>query len=232
MSGCIPEDNPYRKGTHNFANHKHRAIDIIEDENRLFISRALYDKLVNITGDGGATENPTGKIDPRNIVWDKNYRPLTDVQIKSFTDKAEKNHTHSALSVSETPTRIWFTPTERIDLSNLKDKISSANWLTKVIQSNTDNYIELGSKLTHILFIVRYIARTAAATEFNTIYISYDPNTDIIEKIGNIYHGAFVGIENITARKSPTDGNKIELTVTVGNSVINLFRYNIEKIPQ
>lgn len=230
MDGCIPEESPYKKGSHNFANHKHRAIDIIEDENHLFISRSLYDKLVNLSGTSSGI--PTGKIDPKNIYWDKNYRALTDVQIASFTAKANANHTHTAAVVSETDTRKWFTAQERIDLQTLKEKLSSVEWLTKIIQSNTVNHIELGSKLTHIFFIVRYLARTSVSTEFNTIYVSYDPNTDIVEKTGNTYHGAFVGIDDIQVRKNPTDQNKIELSITVGNSAITLFRYNIEKIPQ
>lgn len=229
MDSCIPKSNDYKKGLVNSANHKHKAVDIIEDDQRLFISRSLYDKLISL-GEGSGGEI-TGKINPINILWDTKYRYVTDLEKLAWNSKAEKQHSHSAAQITESETKSFISQVERTDWNEAKNKITGFGiWQQKIVNENTDNTISIGNKQLHQFFIFRYIAKTVAATEFNTIFIDYTPDTDLVTIVGNIYNGAFVGIENVTPILNPNNSNLIDLVFTVGNTDIKLFKYNIELI--
>lgn len=228
MGKCtLPKSYPL-KGLFNLPHHKHAAVDIVEDSEHMFISQALLEAITN----GSAPEGvPSGKVSPSDIAWNKNYRTLTDVEKLDFASKAPGKHNQPAATITESETKMFVTADQKAAWDDAADKISAFNlWQRAVIEANTVNYVAVGNRQSHQFFILRYIAKTVVATEINTIFIDYTVGTGLVKIVANIYNGAFVGIDNIGVRLNPDDENLIEMVLTVGNSDIILFMFNVEKI--
>jgi hypothetical protein len=215
-----------KRGTFEFPFHRHDAEDINQSPHYRFVTDVQIARWNNNAGGNG-----TWNGDPSTINWTPSYRSVTDIQIQSWNGKANASHSHSATNVVESLTRTFITPTERINWNAAKASMDEFKlWTAQTLNSNSNNEVLIGNIQTHQYFIFRYIAKTAAGTETGQVEIESDASGVRIIGSTSLVSNTLVGFGDFSVKFDSINANFIKLVMPLSNSVLTVFKYNIEKI--